>query len=257
MNINREGEIFTTKWGEQVTIIKYVNNKEVYASFDNGQHLIKCYYKQLTAGTLTNPLRPTVYGVGYCGYGDYKCKEKGNDYINQRYETWCSMFVRCYGSVTKKNRPTYDKITVCDEWHNFQIFARWYDDNYYEVEGESMCLDKDIIVKGSITYSPETCVFVPRRINVLFTKSDGARSEYPIGVHRRKDTGKFASHCSVFREGSKKQYYIGQFDSPDKAFQAYKEFKESYIKEVANEYKDRIPKKLYEAMYSYEVEITD
>ena len=34
-----------------------------------------------------------------------------------------------------------------------------------------------------------------------------------------------------------------------------KEFKENYIKEVANEYKDKIPQKLYEAMYRYKVEI--
>ena len=38
---------------------------------------------------------------------------------------------------------------------------------------------------------------------------------------------------------------------------AYKTFKEQYIKQVANEYKDKIPKKLYDAMYRYEVEITD
>lgn len=36
-----------------------------------------------------------------------------------------------------------------------------------------------------------------------------------------------------------------------------KEFKENYIKEVANEYKDKIPQKLYEAMYRYKVEIDD
>ena len=34
-----------------------------------------------------------------------------------------------------------------------------------------------------------------------------------------------------------------------------KEFKENYIKEVANEYKDKIQQKLYEAMYRYKVEI--
>ena len=33
--------------------------------------------------------------------------------------------------------------------------------------------------------------------------------------------------------------------------------KEKYIKEVADEYKDKIPQKLYEALYAYKVEITD
>jgi uncharacterized UPF0160 family protein len=37
----------------------------------------------------------------------------------------------------------------------------------------------------------------------------------------------------------------------------YKHFKEKYIKEIADKYKEKIPSKLYEAMYRYEVEITD
>ena len=39
-----------------------------------------------------------------------------------------------------------------------------------------------------------------------------------------------------------------------------KQFKESYIKQVADEYKQKYPNfpdKLYNAMYNYEVEITD
>ena len=38
---------------------------------------------------------------------------------------------------------------------------------------------------------------------------------------------------------------------------AYKQFKEKYIKEVADYYKEQIPQKLYDAMYNYQVEITD
>lgn len=47
------------------------------------------------------------------------------------------------------------------------------------------------------------------------------------------------------------------FDTPEEAAIAYKEIKENYIKEMADEYKGKIPQKLYEAMYRYEVEITD
>ena len=43
----------------------------------------------------------------------------------------------------------------------------------------------------------------------------------------------------------------------EEAFQAYKQAKEQYIKEVAEEYKDKIPYRLYEAMMNYEVEIDD
>ena len=45
----------------------------------------------------------------------------------------------------------------------------------------------------------------------------------------------------------------------EEAFQYYKTFKENYIKQVADDYYSQglIPKKLYDAMYRYEVEITD
>ena len=37
----------------------------------------------------------------------------------------------------------------------------------------------------------------------------------------------------------------------------YKNFKESYIKEIADKYQDIIPEKLYIAMYNYEIEYND
>ena len=80
---------------------------------------------------------------------------------------------------------------MTDEWLNFQNFAEWYEKNYYEIPGEIMCLDKDILIKRNKTYSPETCVFVSNRINNLFVKNDYNRGEYPIGVNLYKRTNKY------------------------------------------------------------------
>lgn len=59
----------------------------------------------------------------------------------------------------------------------------------------------------------------------------------------------------------KKKVHLGTFqpNQVEKAFQCYKTFKENYIKQVADDYysKGLIPKKLYQAMYNYEVEIDD
>lgn len=54
-----------------------------------------------------------------------------------------------------------------------------------------------------------------------------------------------------------KGVYLGNFDTIEKAFQAYKVAKEAYIKEVADKWKDKIEPRVYEAMYNYKVEITD
>ena len=47
------------------------------------------------------------------------------------------------------------------------------------------------------------------------------------------------------------------YNSPYKVYKEDKYYKEKNIKEVADYYKDEIPQKLYNSMYSYEVEITD
>ena len=115
-----------------------------------------------------------------------------------------------------------------------------------------MELDKDTLVKGNKIYSPETCIFVPQRINYLFLNSGGSRGLLPLGVYTVGK--KYASRTS---KNGKRSVYLGSFDTPEEAFLAYKTAKEAYIKEVADEYKDKIPKKLYDALYAYTVEITD
>ena len=175
------------------------------------------------------------------------------------------MLRRCYDAYYINRCLTYKDCYVCDEWLNFQNFAKWYEDNYYECNGEEMSLDKDILIKGNKIYSPNTCVFTPQRINVLFTKSDANRGEYPIGVHYKfKKVNEYEYHylevkCSIMENGKKKGKVLKTLplNRPFQAFTIYKQFKENYIKQVADEYKDLIPQKLYEALYKWEVEIND
>lgn len=190
--------------------------------------------------------------------GEGKYKPTNNNKYTKQYSYWKHMLRRCYSNEYLTKEPTYlDKI-VCKEWHNFQTFAKWFDENYYEIEGQRMQLDKDILNKGNKIYSPQTCIFVPQRINNLFVKRDSKRGRYPIGVYLDKYTNRFKAHISIEHEdGSKRQKHLGRFNTPEEAFEVYKIEKEKYIKEVAEEYKDKIPKELYDAMYKYEVEITD
>lgn len=192
-----------------------------------------------------------LHGVGYVGIGKYKSRV-GKKFSRQ-YNIWQHMIRRGYSEKYHEKYPTYKDVTVCDEWLNFQNFAKWYDENYYEIGEERVELDKDILFKGNKIYSPNTCVFVPRAINSLFTKTNKLRGEYPLGVTSRKSSFFATSMNQIL----KKKIHIGTYSTPELAFQAYKEYKESHIKEVADLYKDKIPKKLYDALYVYEVEITD
>ena len=153
------------------------------------------------------------------------------------------MLKRCYNSYCLNKQPTYTDCYVCELWHCYQNFAKWYEKEIYECKDEKMCLDKDILIKGNKIYSPETCVFVPNRINVLFTKSNKIRGEYPIGVNYCKRGNKLQVNCNIYENGKKKQKHLGYFplNKPFQAFTCYKEFKENYIKQVADEYKNLIP----------------
>ena len=253
--IDRTGEVRFNNQGLRMEIIQYNNSKDIMIKFDNGYET-KTRYTHFKTGKIKNPYVPSVYGVGYIGIGDYKGVD--NNVKTIQYIYWTKMLERCYSERELKRKPTYIDKQVCEEWHNFQNFAKWFDDNYYEVDGERMHLDKDIIIKGNKIYSPETCVFVPNRINILFVKANAIRGDYPIGVTFDKDINKFRGHMSMIDNyGKIKQKHLGCFNTPTEAFECYKIEKEKYIKEVADQYKDKIPKKLYDAMYSYEVEITD
>lgn len=130
----------------------------------------------------------------------------------------------------------------------YQNFAKWWEENYL---GEEYDLDKDIINKNSKQYNPENCCFLPREINTALTSRRRERGDLPIGV-RIKD-GSIIAQINYM--GSKK--HLGTFKTVEDAFQAYKKEKEKCLKEYADKYKDKLPEKVYNALYSYKVDIND
>jgi hypothetical protein len=50
---------------------------------------------------------------------------------------------------------------------------------------------------------------------------------------------------------------LGTFDTVEEAFARYKEYKEDFIKDMAEQYKDKITDRTYQAMMAWVVEITD
>lgn len=248
----------------KMKIIKYNGKDDIIIEFqDEYKARVHTQYGNFKKGNVKNPYHPSVYGVGYLGEGKYKPSENGKS--TKIYEVWVSMLQRCYDPYFLNKRPTYRDCMVCNEWHNFQNFAKWWEEKLYECNNERMELDKDILVKGNKIYSPETCLIVPNRINLLFCKRQNRRGKYPIGV---TDTIKNIDNktylylivsCSILYGEKCKIKHLGNFplNRPFQAFTVYKNFKESYIKQIADEYKNFIPTKLYSALYRYEVEIND
>lgn len=258
MNSNKDkriGEQNYNHQGELMTIVEYENNTNVIVLFNETNTVKSCRYIQFSSGSLKDNYYPSVERVGCIG--NTTVKQSGK--IKHSYVTWKNMLRRCYDEKYLKNNSTYIGCSVCKEWLCFENFEKWYNENYYEIEDEKMNLDKDILIKGNKVYSPNTCIFVPKRINVLFVTKTNYRGKYPIGVYIDKKVNKFAAMACVGLDehGKKNKIYKGYYDNPADAFYTYKKIKEDSIKQVADEYKNKIPQKLYDAMYRYEVEITD
>ena len=245
-NKERIGKIYCNKEGYNAICIKYNDRNDIYIQFlDKYKCVIHTKWTNFKNGNFHNPYAITLYNKGYIG----NVNTTGKNYT--AYKVWADMLRRCY--TTKYS--TYKNCRVCDEWLCFEHFLKWFNENYYEIENETINLDKDILYKNNKIYSPQTCIFVPQSINKLLIKSNKSRGTLPIGV--RKMGNKYQARCSI----NNKAKVLGIFNTIAEAFLCYKTFKENYIKEYINIYKYKIPinvyNQLYNAIYNYKVEITD
>lgn len=241
----RIGTINTNNSGSTMKVIAYHHTDSIVVQFDQG-NTVHTTWKNFIKGQVRNPFDRTVYGVGYFGQGPYVPYDSVTKKDTPVYKTWSSMLQRCYSERSQKKDPWYIGCTVCAEWHNFQNFAKWYEDNYYTIEGETISLDKDIKVKGNKVYAPSNCIFVPLRINSLFVNQVKAESPLPVGVYFDKDKDRYR----IVRVGSRP---ASCFDSVEEAATVYRKNKKEYITEIAEKYKGVIPEELYQLLLSYEV----
>ena len=181
-------EIYTTIKNGNLKITKYVNALEVHVTF------LSTGYKRVTSsarireGQVKDMLLPRIYGVGFIGGTQYTANVNGVK--TRAYSIWHSMLQRCYCPVRLELEPYYKGCTVAVDWHNFQTFCKWYEENY--IEGYE--LDKDIKVEGNRIYSEEFCTFVTQAENAtkanarrfIFKNPEGEKVEiYNLSEHSR------------------------------------------------------------------------
>ena len=149
---------------------------------------------------------------------------------NQKYN---DMVRRCN---TKKNYGV-----VCEEWlHDKNTFFHWMEDSSYPDIGFNYEIDKDIMVPGSKLYSPETCCFVPKKINLLFetpntnikeTVKDDCKKYYFVKPGTTNDI----------------KYYLTE----EEARQEYIRYKANLIRGRAVKYRYAVTDEIYHAMLNY------
>lgn len=250
-NVNSQG--YTMK------VIDYIDYKNVIIEFqDDYRERITCTWGAFERGTIKNHYAPFVCGVGMVGS---KYPTVVNGELVREYISWSSMITRCYTKTIingENHYRRYEDAEVCKEWLLYENFYEWLHkqpnfDKWMLLDKGA--IDKDILVKNNKIYSPKTCCLVPQNVNTLFLKANRTRGKYPIGVTYKTRDKVFEVQCRL----NGKETYLGRASTPEEGFLIYKEYKESYIKQVAQEEYDKgnITKACYEAMMKYEVEITD
>lgn len=241
-----EDEAIVEKDGYLCVPMDFTDDKRGYKVVILDDHLteLEVQIGNYRKGNFTNPNTPRVQGVGYYGQGKYVSKI--GDVHTTEYADWRSMMLRCYSG----RYPSYEGVSVCQEWHNFQKFAEWANKNGI---CENKSLDKDLVVKGSKIYSPETCSYVPKEVNGFIKRE--RFNDLPLGVDivKRSDGILFRSQGSFENEVE----FYGVFSTPEEAFLKYKKRKEEIAKILAERYKSSLDERAYLALKNYTVNIED
>lgn len=225
---------------DKMKAVFLTTNTEVWVSAD-----------QVDCGSVFDRYFPTVCGVGYLG-DDTTVDENGDR--SKAHSVWKGMLDRCY---SEREIEAYKYCIVSEEFHNATYFKEWY----VKQKGshrDDFQLDKDILSEDCKIYAEDTCVLVPREVNIFFAKT-GARTHnnfkdtsYPVGVSWHKGMRKFKS---VYNNGGDR--VESYHDNEWSAFLAYKQAKENRAKELAEKWRGQIDNRVYEKLINYKVLLTD
>ena len=230
-------------------IIDYEYSKGVDIRFLDTGYVKNIKFGEVRSGKVADKFKPSVYGIGILGD---KYKTSYNSVVAKEYKLWRGMFNRCYSENIHKLRPRYADCFTSPNFNSYTYFYEWCNEQVgFNVDGFE--LDKDLLVKGNKIYSEDTCVFLPKEINIVLEKSQKRRGDYPIGVGWHKATKKFRAYINKNGES----VHLGYFKDVESAFIVYKMAKELHIKELAEKWKGKIDDRAYNALMNYEVEITD
>ena len=244
------GKVCKSKSSGDFKILKYNNARDIEIQFLKTGYRKVAEMKEVRNGGIKDSYVPSVCGVGILGT---KYPSKVNGRNTNEYMLWQNMLERCYSDKSKKKHPTYEGCEVSDNFKSYEYFYEWCH-KQIGFDNEDWHLDKDLLTKGNKVYSENTCVFIPKEINILLTKRTASRGEHLIGVSWSKTTNAFKA---MVRINKGKQEFLGYFKTELEAFNAYKQAKEAFVKEQANKFKSQIDERAYEALMNYTVEIDD
>lgn len=159
------------------------------------------------------------YGIGIDDTGRKNRRYEGRNTVwtDIRFSKWKAMIRRCYSEKDLASNPKYRGVIVCPEWLYLSNFEKWM----MAQDWEGNELDKDFLSYGEKVYSPETCAFIPKRMNYYLGDCIERRGQFALGVTYQADRKRFASY--VRKAG--RSVGLGRFKSEIEAHNAYQKAK--------------------------------
>lgn len=174
------------------------------------------------------------------------------------YAMWSDVMRRCLHTKFKEKQPEYKDVSCEESWLSLDNFM---DDvsklpNFDKIYLKPRwCLDKDLLVRGNKTYGKDLVCFLPQQMNAMLTNSKRARGDLPLGVFRCSNkTNPYRAMCG---DGYKGRIYVGDFNTPELAFEAYKIKRKEVMLKIADKWKHTLPDNVYNAFINWEISITD
>lgn len=205
------GRIYKTNRSGDCFIVDLKDSYDITVMFYDGYY-VNVNKGNLDKGKVRNPHHPSnkSYGVGLF---DSTSVGKDPD-VMKIINSWNNMLQRCYSARFHKRQPSYKEVVVCERWKTYSNFESdimsMY--NYEKFLKYGWVLDKDAL-KGDVSiYSPETCCFIPKRLNSMLASLDGlfdssvGASKVPSGKYRTSASTNCNSKCFDTKEEALFEY---------------------------------------------------
>lgn len=237
-----EGKHFMSNNCGRFVIEKYIKSSEVYIRFEQTGNILKTCISSIMQGAVRDNMSTTVQGVGIVG--DFVASKENKQ--DKAYSSWNAILSRCLNSKVKEKQPTYADCTVDGKWHYFKEYKAWYDSQIgFDKEGYQT--DKDLLVRGNLHYSEDTCCLIPRDLNTYIAKIP----IYGCTTCIRYKVKTYQYSVETTYEGEK--LHLGYYSTYNEAFRVLKAFKESALKEYAERYKGLVSDKVYNRLMNFEI----
>lgn len=254
------GDIRINNEGYEFEIVKYNHARDVVIRWLACGTEESCNSGNLIKGAIKYLNNPSVFGIGYLGYGRFVPGEKrlkeGQERLNPDiHRHWRHVLER---TVSHRNIQRYEDCSVVEEWYSLQNFAEWLVEQKNglakEENGRLYHLDKDMVCKGNRVYCPEYCVFLPNEVNCFYTRTEIGNTGYP-GVNYIKPATKGAKEGYIARcHVGKVRKYLGYYDTAMEAFLQYKKCKEGSAKELASRWEGKVDDRVIEYLHNFTVD---